>query len=423
MTAHDGHADASGAVAEQIVRDSYGRLVAYLASITGDIAAAEDALGDALAAALETWPTRGIPDRPDSWLVSVARRYIIGAARRRDVATRALPALERLHSAATDAVPGGASEAADDRIPDQRLQLMFACAHPAIDPTMRSALVLQTVLGLDAVRIASAFLVAPATMGQRLVRVKAKIKQNRIPFRVPGPGELVERLDAVLDAIYAAYGTGWDDPAGADSKRVGLTIEALRLARLVTQLLPEEPEAHGLLALLLHSHARSGARRDDAGRFVPIEDHDVSRWSKDQMIEAETHLAAAVGVGRMGRYQLHAAIQSVHNRRAITGVTDWASIAALYDGVVRFDPTIGTHVARSAAHASASGPDVAIGLLDELPTDRTVDYQPYHSVRAHCLGRAGRTEEAAACARRAIGLTEDPAVRDWLTLTYLSEQT
>jgi RNA polymerase sigma-70 factor (ECF subfamily) len=402
---------AARAVTERVVRDSYGRLVAYLASITGDISEAEDALSDALAAALRTWPERGIPDRPDSWLVTVARRNIIGALRRRDVTARALPGLHRVTPIEPESAP------ADDTVPDRRLWLMFACSHPAIDPTMRSALMLQTVLGLDAVRIASAFLVAPATMGQRLVRVKAKIKQNNIPFAVPAGDELAGRLDSVLDAIYAAYGTGWDDPIGVDAKRVGLTDEAIRLGRLVADLIPDEPEAHGLLALMLHSDARSAARREP-GRYIPLDEQDVTRWSSAQMIEAEQHLGIAVRAGRLGRYQLHAAVQSVHNRRAVTGTTDWRSIASLYDGLAVYDPTVGTHVARAAAHAEADGAATGLALLDALPPDRVERYQPYHAVRAACLARSGRCADAAASARQAIALSDDPDVRNWLAHTY-----
>jgi RNA polymerase sigma-70 factor (ECF subfamily) len=406
---------AAAEAVEAIVRDSYGRLVAYLASVTRDIADAEDAFSDALAAALQSWPEHGVPTRPDSWLLTVARRNIIGTARRRSVAAKALPTLELLSASSPEATPGD-----DGTIPDRRLQLLFACAHPAIDPTMRSPLMLQTVLGLDAVRIAHAFLIPPSTMGQRLVRVKGKIKDAGIPFAVPRAGELADRLDAVLDAIYAAYGSGWDDPGGGDGKRIGLTSEAIRLARLVSTLLPDDAEAHGLLALLLHSDARSAARRDDHGRFVPLEDQDVQRWSREAIDEAERHLSAALVLGRVGKYQLQAAIQSVHNLRAATGRTDWAAIAALYDGLVHHDPTIGSHVARAASHAEATGPAAGLAMLDALPDDRVVGYQPFHAVRAHCLQRLGREDEAALHARRAITLSDDIEVQRYLSARYLA---
>lgn len=407
----------AAAVVEAVVRDSYGRLVAFLATVTHDIAEAEDALSEALAAALRTWPERGIPDRPDSWLVSVARRNIIALARHRDVAERALPMLDRL------AAPSGEDSMSDDAtIPDRRLQLLFACAHPAVDPTMRSPLMLQAVLGLDAVRIAQAFLVQPSTMGQRLVRAKTKIKDAGIPFAIPAANELADRLGAVLDAVYAAYGSGWSDPGGSDEKRAGLAAEAIRLGRLLTSLLPEQPETHGLLALMLHSHARSAARRNAAGEFVALEQQDVSRWSRELIAEAERHLSTALGLQHVGRYQLQAAVQSVHNLRAATGRTDWAAIAGLYDGLVRFDPSVGVQVARAAAHAEAAGAGQGLRLLEALPEDRVAGYQPFHAVRASCLRRVGREDEALAAARRAIELSDDAEVRRYLHRVYLASQ-
>lgn len=399
---------------EEVARSSYGRLVAYLASVTGDLAAAEDALGDAFLAALRTWPERGVPDRPDSWLVTAARRTIIDAARRRDTAARALPELARL----AERPDGGPAPSA---VPDKRLELMFACSHPAVEESMRSPLILQAVLGLDAARIAAAFLVAPAAMGQRLVRVKAKLRQAGVPFRLPAREDLPERVSAVLDAVYAAYGTGWDDAdpdGGADG--AGLVAESLRLARLLVDLLPAEPEAHGLLALLLHSDARARARRSPAGAFVPLDEQDVTLWSRPQLEEAEHHLTLALAARRIGPYQLHAAIQSVHNRRALTGRTDWAAVAALYDGLVVLTPTVGAHVARAKARSHSDGYGPALALLDELPADRVAAYQPYWVVRAHVLAGAGDTAGAAAAARVALDLTRDAATRRHLGRVYLA---
>ena len=380
-----GPAAAAEAV-EEVARTSYGRLVAYLASTTGDLAGAEDALGDALLAALRTWPDRGVPDRPDSWLLTAARRNIIDAARRRDVARRALPAVAR-------AIEERAHRPEADAIPDQRLRLMFACAHPAIDPAMHSPLMLQAVLGLDAARMSAAFVVPPATMSQRLVRAKAKLRDAGIPFRIPDADELPERLDAVLDAVFAAYGTGWEDAVGTDALRQELTAEALRLARLVVELLPAEPETHGVLALLLHSHARRPARRDASGNFVPLSEQDVARWSPGPVAEAERHLATALSLGRVGPYQLQAAIQSVHNRRALTGQTDWTAVASLYDGLV------------------------ALELLAGLPPDQASRYQPYWVLLARCQSDLG-LPEGAATAARAIELTELPDVRRYLEQVF-----
>ncbi len=393
---------------EDTQRASCGRLVAFLASITGDLAAAEDALSDAVLAALRRWPERGVPERPESWLLTVARRNLVDAARRRAVAARHLPELARL-------VPESAPEEPTPHIPDRRLELLFACTHPAIDHAMRSPLMLQTVLGLDAGRIAAAFLVSPSTMGQRLVRVKQKIRQAGVPFRIPEAEVLPERLSSVLDAIYAAYGTGWDGGMTTDDRAgTGLVEEALRLARVLVELLPGEPEPLGLLALLLHSHARSAARRSPAGLFVPLDEQDVTRWDPAAMSEAEHHLGQALERQRLGPYQIHAAIQSVHNRRALTGATDWSAIRRLYDGLITLTPTIGAYVARAAAVTGDRGPAAGLQLLDALPGDRVAAYQPYWAARADALRRAGDHEAADHATEVAVGLTSDPAVRHFL---------
>jgi len=389
---------------ERVVGESYPRLVAYLASVAGDIAAAEDALGDAIVSALATWPSRGVPRRPDAWLVTAARRNLIDAARRARVADRALPGVAQLREEQAEA-------AADEVIPDRRLELMFACAHPALAEPMRAPLILQVVLGLDAARIAPAFLMSPATMGQRLVRAKAKIARAGIPFSVPSREELPGRLGAVLDAIYAAYGAGWDDPAGRDPKRRGLTGESMRIARVLADLLPGEPEADGLLALLLHLEARAGARRGADGGFVPLGEQDVARWDAAMQGEAERRLARAQRAGRPGPYQLQAAIQSVHSARAITGATDWTAITLLYEALVARAPALGALVALAAARREAEGPAAALSLLDELPPDAMRAYQPYWVLRAHCRADLGDRSGSEEAARIAIGLTDDPAVR------------
>lgn len=396
--------------AEEVARTSYGRLVASIARSTRDIAAAEDALADALLAALERWPVDGIPDRPEAWLTTVARRRVIGAIRRAGTASRNQADLVRLRDELDERTESSV-------IPDSRLELMYACAHPAIDRSVRSALMLQTVLGLDAARIASAFVVAPATMGQRLSRAKAKIRDAGIPLAVPAANELPARTASVLDAVYAAFGTGWDDPDGTDAKRRGLTEEAIRLARLVVELLPEDAEARGLLALMLHSEARRPARRADDGSFVPLAEQDVSRWSPPMMTEAEHQLAVASRLRRIGPYQLHAAIQSVHNRRILTGATDWRSIARLYDGLVELQPSIGALVARAAAHGEAENPAAGLALLDAIDESLVATYQPYWVTRAHLLVGTGDRAAAREAATRAIGLTTDDAVRRHLLAT------
>lgn len=394
--------------AELAARASYGRLVAYLARRWRDVAAAEDALGDAFVAALTAWPRDGVPDKPEAWLLAVARRRLLDAGRHAAVQGRALPALR----AAVDEADGAA--AAASVFPDERLALLFVCAHPAIDEGMRTPLMLQTVLGLDAGRIAAAFLVPAATMGQRLVRVKTKIRDAGIPFAVPDRRELPARLEPVLDAIYAAYGSGWDDVAGAEARREGLADEAIWLGRLVTRLLPDEPEASGLLALMLHCEARRAARRDAAGRYVPLDSQDVERWASPMIEEAERALRDAARAGAPGRFQLEAAIQSAHAQRAHSGRTDWDSIALLYEGLVRLAPTLGARVGQAAALAEARDPAEALAALDALPSAAVASYQPYWALRAHLLGLLARVDEASGAYTRAIDLSADEAARAFL---------
>jgi len=397
----------AAAAAELAARASYGRLVAYLAARWRDVARAEDALGDALLAALETWPRSGVPDKPEAWLLTAARRRLVDGARHAHVAGVAEADLAlMLREQTDDAGPTAAS--------DERLALLFVCAHPDIDEAARTPLMLQTVLGLDAARIASAFLVAPATMGQRLVRVKAKIREAGLRFEVPERREMAARLPPVLDAIYAAYGSGWEDVAGADPRRRGLADEAIWLGRLVTRLLPDEPEALGLLALMLHCEARRPARRDDAGAYVPLSEQDVARWSRPLIDEAERVLAAAAGFAAPGRFQLEAAIQSAHAQRARTGATDWEAIALLYEGLLRCAPTVGARVAAAAALAEARGAEAGLRTLDGMPPDAVRTYQPYWALRGQLLRTLGRADHARDAFDRAIGLTEEAAVREFL---------
>ena len=358
--------------------------------------------------ALEAWPRVGIPRNPDAWLLAAARRQLIDAARHAKVEASAAPALEMLLGHTRDPDVTAAV------FPDERLKLLFVCAHPAIEDAARTPLMLQTVLGLDAARIASAFLVAPATMSQRLVRVKAKIRDAGIRFEVPDPRELPSRVDAVLEAIYAAFGSGWDDVAGADPRRRGLADEAIWLGQLVTRLLPGEAEAFGLLALMLHCEARRSARRDADGRYVPLDRQDVTRWSRTMIDEAEQVLAAAAAAGRPGRFQLEAAIQSVHARRATTGRTDWEAIALLYEGLLLYGATTGARVGQAAALARARDAAAGLTALESIPRDAVLAYQPYWALKAHLLKRLGRADDARQAYARAIGLSEDSAVREFL---------
>ena len=392
---------------ERVARESYGRLVAYLSVNTHDVAAAEDALSNALVSALTRWPKDGVPQNPEAWLLTAARHSIIDLIRHERVVSESEPTLLALANEST--AMNWATE-----FPDERLKLLFVCAHPAIDPAMHTPLMLQTVLGLDAARIAGAFLISPKTMGQRLSRAKTKIRHGGIQFEIPQEVDLPERLDAVLEAIYAAFGIGWDDMAGTDQRRRDLAEEAIWLGRVLDQLMPDQAEVHGLLALMLYCEARRGARRDVKGRYVPLSEQDPKQWSLPSIEEAERHLTEAFQQGRIGRFQLEAAIQSVHAERLRIGRTEWPAIARFYEQLVRIAPAVGTRTGYAAAIAEANGPEAGLELLDEIEPDAVSAYQPYWAVRAHLLQTLGKTAEAFNAYDRAIGLAEDQAVREFL---------
>lgn len=392
---------------ERVARESYGRLVAYLASHTRDVASAEDALSDALIAALGAWPRDGLPQNPEAWLMTAARHAIIDEARRRQVVLASEPTLLLLQEGAT-------KEMLSTEFPDERLKLLFVCAHPAIDPAIHTPLMLQTVLGLDAASIARAFLLSPTTMGQRLVRAKTKIRAGGIQFEVPRERELPDRLEAVLEAIYAAFGIGWDDVAGIDQRGRELAEEAIWLARVLLDLMPDEAEVRGLLALMLHCEARRCARRGPDGDYIPLSAQDPRQWSLPLIEEAERHLDEASAHHRAGRFQLEAAIQSVHAERARSGRTEWAAIVLFYEQLIRISAAIGTRTGYAAAAAEASGPEAGMAILDTIDQRDVADYQPYWAVRAHLLRRLGRAHEWSEALDRAISLAEDPAVRRFL---------
>jgi RNA polymerase sigma factor (sigma-70 family) len=399
---------ATSVAIESVVRDSYGRLVAYLAARSGDVAGAEDALGDAFVAALKRWSTEGVPEKPEAWLLHVARNRMIDAARRREVRQKSETFLQQIAEEAQ------AVAKAQEYFPDERLKLLFVCAHPAIDSAARTPLMLQAVLGIDAARIASAFLVSPAAMSQRLVRAKNKIRDAGIPFRMPEPPELEERVSFVLEAIYAAYTTGWESLMETASTHHALAAEAVTLGRMLTHLMPREPEALGLLALILHCEARREARYTNDGKFVPLDQQDTALWSQSMIEEAEKHLRSAAAFKHMGRYQLEAAIQSVHASRAKTGRIDWKEIALLYEGLVRIAPGIGSLVGRAVALARAEQPAAGFAALEQIPWDRTADYQPYWAARGHLLRLLNRKDEAREAFGRAASLTDDSGLREYL---------
>ena len=399
----------AGEAAEAVARRSYGKLVAILAARTRDVAGAEDALSEAFAAALADWPASGAPKCPEAWLLAVARRKMIDAARRRGTGEAAVDHL-RLLAEELEAMAWETPQ-----IPDERLALMFACAHPAIEAGIRAPLILQTILGFDAEAIGSAFLVSPAAMGQRLARAKNKIRGAGIPFRVPERAEMRERLEAVLEAIYAAYTEGWSDPAGADVRLRNLAEEAIWLGRLIVELLPDEAEALGLLALMLYSQARRGARRDEAGEFVPLADQDPALWNEALIDEAEALLFRASRLEKFDRYQLEAAIQSAHVIRRRRGEADWAAIERLYDGLCAITGSPVAAINRAIAVAETQGAAMGLAGLPALGDHpRLADYQPYWAARAELLSRLGETGAAQEAYDQAIGLEADPAVRRFL---------
>ncbi|MGD9980443.1 MAG: RNA polymerase sigma factor [Hyphomonadaceae bacterium] len=395
----------AAAAAERVARDSYGRLLALLAARTRDVAAAEDALADAFAAAISAWPRGGVPDNPEGWLFAAAKRKLIDAARRRQTAaageTQLLLNVEELEA-----------ETAAGEAPDRRLGLMFACTHPAIEESVRTPLMLQAVLGFSAERIATAFLVESSAMSQRLVRAKKKIRDASVGFDVPEPAEWRERLAAVLDAIYAAYGSGWSDPLGADPERRGLAEEAVWLARVLVSQTRDEPEALGLLSLMLHLEARRPARRDREGRFVPLDEQDVSLWRCEMIAEAEALLRAAAALKRTGRYQLEAAIQSAHATRAWKGEADWDAIVLLYSVLSELTGSPVARLNAAAAIARRDGPEQGFAAAEAVALEFPVlaDYQPYWALKADLCARLGYIEAARAAYGEALAREKDRAI-------------
>ena len=399
--------------ADAVARRSYGKLVAFLSARTRDVASVEDALSEAFAAALADWPVNGCPANPEGWLLTAARRKLIDFARRRrtgDLATGELQRLAEELEAATNANTAAAME-----IPDQRLALMFACAHPAIDAGVRAPLILQTLLGLDAAMIASAFLTSPVAMGQRLVRAKDKIRQAAIPFRIPEREELPGRLGAVLDAIYAAFSEGWVDSGGTDAARRDMAEEALFLGQLLAQLLPDEPETLGLVALMFHVEARRPARRNALGDYVPLAEQDMGLWNLDMICAGELLLSRAGSLDSIGRYQLEGALQSAHVHRRRTGQANWTEIVQIYDALMELSGSPVVAINRALALAEVQGAAAGLELLEHLTEDsRLTEYQPFWAARAELLARTGASASAHQAYEVAIGLERDPAVRRFL---------
>lgn len=389
----------SDALIERVAREAYGRLLARLVVRNRDIAACEDALADAFVAALRHWPTRGVPDRPEAWIYTAARNRLRDRQKHRAVMNRAEASLLVIHE-----------EATGEHGPDDRLRLLFACAHPAIDAGIRTPLMLQVVLGLTAEQVARAFMFPPERLAKRLVRAKAKIKRAGIPFRLPDRDVWVERLEAVLDAIYAAYGRAWDLGV-ADALEVrALAREAVYLAEVTVTALPHEPEARGLLALLRYCDARRPARQDETGAFVPLSEQDTTRWDHHALAEAEAQLHRAGIQPPLGRYRLEAAIQSCHVHHRRRGVDNAAEREQLYRALHRVAPSVGAWLGWVAAHAEAGQLEAALAAL----TQRELDHQPYWALRAELHRRRGDADGARKAYARAIALTANPSVRAWL---------
>jgi RNA polymerase sigma-70 factor (ECF subfamily) len=404
-------------VVDRVFREEQGRAVATLIRVLGDFDLAEEAVQDAFISALETWPHRGVPDNPGAWITTTARNRAIDRLRRRKRLTEKTEELARDASVEHDlrAIDTGPSE--DDMpIADDRLRLIFTCCHPALAMDARVALTLRTLGGLTTPEIARAFLVAEPTLAQRLVRAKRKIRDAGIPYRVPPAELLPERLDGVLHVVYLVFNEGYAATSGDSLVRRELSTEAIRLGRLLWSLLPDEPEALGLLALMLLHDARREARATAAGALVLLEDQDRSRWDADRIAEGQVLIERALAMARPGPYQVQAAIASLHDTAVTPAATDWAQIASLYESLLRMNPTPVVELNLAVAVAMRDGPATGLAMLDGLASTGELDeYSYFHAARADLLRRLERWSEATTAYARAIELTTNGPERVFLT--------
>ena len=394
---------------DMTARASYGKLLAYLSSRSQDIEACEDALSEAFAKALVRWEVDGVPENPEAWLFRVAKNHLIDGGRKRKTSNDAVETLllMDLEKADDNQAPGTAFK-------DDRLKLMFACCHPSIDESVRTPLMLQTVLGLDSNVIASAFLTSPAAMMKKLVRAKQKIKIAGIGFEVPSPEALFDRVEYVAEAIFAIYGKSWDAFGSFDSKLQDLDREAVYLAQVLVELLPNEPEPKGLLAFIYHCESRKAARRDRENAYIPLDEQDTGTWDLDLISRAESLLRAAFSISKIGRFQIEGAIQSAHSARIFQKANNWREIVTLYDGLISLAPTVGAYVSRASAIAESSGFEVGLESLERIPSAFIASYQPYWALKAELLKRANRYDESQSAYDMAIGLSHDESVRGFL---------
>ncbi|MET7377099.1 RNA polymerase sigma factor [Micromonospora arida] len=406
-----GEGAAVGSSVEAVFREERGRLLASLVRRFGDLDLAEEVTSEAIEAALTHWPTDGVPSRPGAWLLTTARRRAVDRLRRdRALATR-LAVLQAEAERADHAPPADA----DRDLPDDRLALFFTCAHPALAAQDRGALTLRFLAGLTTTEVARAFLVPPATMAQRLVRAKRKIRDARIPFRVPGPDELPGRLPTVLQAVYSVFTEGYAASSGPDLQRIDLAEEAIRLGRILRRLLPAEREVAGLLGLMLLVHARRDARTGPDGAMILLDDQDRGRWDR-QMIEEGRGLVVVALTGRApGPYGVQAAIAALHDEAADVASTDWPQVVALYDVLLGLVPSPIVALNRAVAVAMRDGPAAGLALLDELADEpRLRGHHPYPAARADLLRRLGRYDEAATAYRSALTLVGTEPERAYL---------